>query len=246
MAGTSQFTIGTKTSCSDGPVGKLCRVIVDPIAEKVTHLVVEPEHRRDPNRLVPLDVVDAGADGIQLRCSRAEFEKLEAAEENQFIPATTGYEGYGYGPGQMGYWPYYGHGGGMGVAGLGMGGGMGVGGGVPAHTVTSDTLPLGEVDVRRGDPVHATDGEIGRVQGLVIDRGSCHVTHVLLQLDPLPRSGDVNQRLAESGDLVNHLLVGVVEHLVRVLGRVERLVSLGRDDVVGSLEQAHEPVFLSG
>ena len=170
MAGTSQFTIGSEASCSDGAVGKLSRVIVDPVAEKVTHLVVEPEHRRDQGRLVPLDVVDAGADGIQLQCTRAEFEKLEPAEENQFIPATTGYEGYGYGPGQMGYWPYYFH-----------GGGMGVGGGVPAHTVTSDAVPLGEVDVRRGDPVHATDGEIGRVQGLVIDRGSCHVTHVLLQ-----------------------------------------------------------------
>ena len=181
MADTSQFTIGSEASCSDGAVGTVSRVIVDPVAEKVTHLVIEPEHGRDPGRLVPLDLVDGAADGIRLRCSRAEFEKLEPAEENQFIPATNGYEGYGYGPGQMGYWPYYGHGGGMGVAGLGMGGGMGVGGGVPAHTVTSDTLPLGEVDVRRGDPVHATDGEIGRVQGLVIDRGSCHVTHVLLQ-----------------------------------------------------------------
>jgi hypothetical protein len=116
MAGTSQFTIGSEASCSDGAVGKLSRVIVDPVAEKVTHLVVEPEHRRDRGRLVPLDVVDAGADGIQLRCTKAEFEKLEPAEENQFIPATTGYEGYGYGPGQMGYWPYYFHGGGMGVA----------------------------------------------------------------------------------------------------------------------------------
>jgi hypothetical protein len=40
---------------------------------------------------------------------------------------------------------------------------------------------LGEVGVRRGEPVHATDGELGRVQGLVIDRASHHVTHVLLQ-----------------------------------------------------------------
>jgi hypothetical protein len=35
--------------------------------------------------------------------------------------------------------------------------------------------------VQRGDPVEATDGDIGRVQGLVIDRGTRHVTHVLLQ-----------------------------------------------------------------
>ena len=47
--------------------------------------------------------------------------------------------------------------------------------------VTTEAVPLGEVAVHRGDPVHATDGDIGRVQGLVIDRGSGHVTHVLLQ-----------------------------------------------------------------
>jgi sporulation protein YlmC with PRC-barrel domain len=69
----------------------------------------------------------------------------------------------------------------MGVAGLGVGGAVGLGGGTPSQVVTSDTIPLGEVDVRRGDRVHATDGEIGRVQGLVIDPSSRHVTHVLLQ-----------------------------------------------------------------
>jgi hypothetical protein len=181
MADTSQFTIGAEASCSDGAAGKVCRVIVDPVAEKVTHLVIEPEHRRDPERLVPVALVDGAAGEIRLRCTSAEFEKLGPAQENQFIPATTGYEGYGYGPGQVGYWPYYGLGGGMGVAGLGLGGGIGVGGGTPSRVVTSDTVPLGEVDVRRGEPVHATDGDIGRVQGLVIDRSSCHVTHVLLQ-----------------------------------------------------------------
>jgi sporulation protein YlmC with PRC-barrel domain len=181
MAGTSQFMIGTEASCSDGAVGKVSRVIVDPVAEEVTHLVVEPDHRRDPGRLVPLDLVDDAAGGLLLRCTRAEFEQLDSAQESQFIPATSGYEGYG--PGQAGYWPYYGLGAGMngmGMAGVGVGGGMGPGG-VPAHTVTSDTVPLGEVDVRRGDPVHATDGDIGKVQGLVIDPVSRHVTHVLLQ-----------------------------------------------------------------
>jgi sporulation protein YlmC with PRC-barrel domain len=179
MAGTSQFTIGTEASCSDGAAGQVSRVIVDPLAEKVTHLVIEQEHRRGFGRLVPLDLVDATAGEIRLRCTRAEFEKLAPAQETQFIPSTSGYGGYGYLPDQVGYWPYYGLGGGVGVAGLGIGGGIGAG--APAQMVTSDTVPLGEVEVSRGDPVHATDGDIGRVQGLVVDPSSRHVTHVLLQ-----------------------------------------------------------------
>jgi len=47
--------------------------------------------------------------------------------------------------------------------------------------VTVDSVPSGEVDVRRGLTVCATDGEIGQVQGLVVEPGGHHVTHVLLQ-----------------------------------------------------------------
>ena len=43
-----------------------------------------------------------------------------------------------------------------------------------------DRVPVGEVAVRRGEHVHATDGHIGRVKGLVIDPADHHVTHFLL------------------------------------------------------------------
>src|SRR5450756_903089 len=170
MADTVQFTIGTEASCTDGAVGKVSRVIVDPVAEKVTHLVVEPGHGRDSGRLVPLDLVGGAGGEVRLHCTRAEFEKLDSAEESQFLPATSGYGGYGYGYGQVGYWPYY-----------GLGGSMGMGIGLPAQIVTTDAVPPGEVDVRRGESVHATDGDIGRVAGLVIDPRSGLVTHMLLQ-----------------------------------------------------------------
>jgi len=39
MADTAEFTIGAEASASDGPVGKVSRVIVDPVAEALTHLV---------------------------------------------------------------------------------------------------------------------------------------------------------------------------------------------------------------
>src|ERR1700722_3530502 len=99
MADTAQFTIGTGVSCSDGPVGRVSRVIVDPVAEKVTHLVVTPGYRRDLGRLVPLDLVEGTAGEVRLCCTGAEFEQLEHALETRFVPATSGYDGYGYGRG---------------------------------------------------------------------------------------------------------------------------------------------------
>lgn len=174
MADTTQFTIGTEAACSDGVVGTLSRVIVDPVAQTLTHLVVDPEHERNRGRLVPLDLVDAAAGEIRLRCTKAEFEDLAPAEETQFIPATDPYDGYG--PEQIGFMPYYGLGGGMIVPGVTPGGGD-----IAPQVIVNDAVPLGEVEVRRGDCVRATDGDIGHVQGLVIDPGSRHVTHVLLK-----------------------------------------------------------------
>jgi sporulation protein YlmC with PRC-barrel domain len=175
MADTEQFTIGTPVSGSDGAIGKLVRVVVDPIARVVTHLIVEPEHGIEPpNRLVPLSLVDSvSTDEIRLNCTRAAFGQLESAEETKFLPGDPADPAYD--EQQMFTWPYYSlalEGGGFGAAGLG---------GAMPLALTYDKVPLGEVPVRRGEHVHATDGEIGRVQGLVIDASDHHVTHVLLQ-----------------------------------------------------------------
>jgi sporulation protein YlmC with PRC-barrel domain len=179
MSETMDFTIGSEVACSDGVCGDLNRVVVDPVARALTHLVVEPRHRRGTGRLVPIELVDSRANELRLRCTMSEFEALEDAEETHFLPGATG--AWGYEQGQMLSWPYYGlsMGGGMGMG--GMGGGMGTGGmGVGPHAVTTDRVPVGEVEVRRGEHVHATDGSIGRVQGLVVDPSDHHVTHVLL------------------------------------------------------------------
>jgi sporulation protein YlmC with PRC-barrel domain len=171
MANTTPFTIGADASCTDGVCGEVSRVVVDPVARAVTHLVVEPKGRQGLGRLVPLDLVDATEGEIRLRCTRAEFENLDAAEQTQFVPGTRGYAAYG--PEQVLSWPYSSLGGAASVEGDMVTG--------VSETVTYDTVPLGEVAVRRGEHVHATDGQIGQVEGLVIDARNHHVTHVLLQ-----------------------------------------------------------------
>jgi sporulation protein YlmC with PRC-barrel domain len=171
MAETEAVTIGAEASCTDGAAGEVTRVVVDPIARVVTHLVVEPKGRQGLGRLVPLDLVDGTGGEIRLRCTLVEFERLDSAEETQFLPGTRGYAEYG--PEQVVAWPWVSLGGTPGVPGEEVSG--------VSETVTFDTIPLGEVEVRRGEQVHATDGAIGHVEGLVIDPGNYHVTHVLLQ-----------------------------------------------------------------
>jgi hypothetical protein len=127
-----------------------------------------------------VDLVLSASQGITLTCTTSEFEKLDEAEETQFIPG--GSTRFGYGQGQMLSWPYYGLGGGLAVSGLG---GVAFAGttanGAPGgHVVTNDVVPGGEVLVRRGEHVNATDGAIGKVKGLVIRPGDHCVTHVLL------------------------------------------------------------------
>ena len=170
MAEMTPFTIGSDAHCADGACGEVIRVVVDPVARAVTHLVVEPEGREGLGRLVPLDLVEVTDGQIRLRCTLAEFEKLDSAEETQFVPGTRGYEAYG--PEQVMSQPWFSLGAGA-VPGETVSG--------ISETVTYDAVPLGEVEVRRGEPVHATDGTIGQVEGLVIDPGNHHVTHVLLQ-----------------------------------------------------------------
>ncbi len=175
MDETTPLVIGAGARCTDGACGEVSRVVVDPVARAVTHLVVEPAGRQGLGRLVPLDLVDSTGGEIRLRCTLAEFEKLDAAEETQFVPGTRGYAAYG--PEQVLAWPYSSLGGIDSVQGEIVSG--------ISETITYDTLPLGEVAVRRGDRVHATDGAIGHVEGLVIDPRNHHVTHVLLQEEHL-------------------------------------------------------------
>jgi hypothetical protein len=171
MAETTPFTIGSDAHCTDGVCGEATRVVVDPVAREVTHLAVEPKGREGLARLVPLDLVEVADGQIRIRCTLAEFAKLDPAEETQFVPGTRGYEAYG--PEQVLSWPYATYGADpAAVAGAVSG---------TSETVTYDTVPLGEVEVRRDEHVHATDGAIGQVEGLVVDPRNRHVTHVLLK-----------------------------------------------------------------
>jgi sporulation protein YlmC with PRC-barrel domain len=200
MPGMEQFTIGAEVSCTDGACGSLSRVVADPVARVVTHLIVEPRGGHAPARLVPLDLVDSAADEIQLNCTSAEFDRLDPAEETRFI--ADGMNVPNYRPTDVVFWPYYSYRGARG------------------DLVTSDTIPVGEVEVQRGEHVHATDGHIGQVEGLVIDPDSHGVTHVLLQEGHLWGRKDVVIPISAVTRLADRIEVSLSKQQVQDLSPV--------------------------
>src|SRR5947209_12738903 len=82
--------IGSRVDAVDGACGELVRVIIDPVAQKVTHLVVASRHTPAQGHLVPIDLIDsAEADEIRIHGTVESFQQLDFAQDIQFMPAST-------------------------------------------------------------------------------------------------------------------------------------------------------------
>jgi sporulation protein YlmC with PRC-barrel domain len=180
MAGKMPFRIGADASCSDGACGQVSRIIVEPSAREVTHLVIDQKNRNGLGRLVPIDLVDAASGQIRLRCTLAEFQALRPAQETEVVPDLdpTGTQDSQQDPSRRGGFVPLSPGG---FGAFGVGSVRGPDRPEAPQEVTVDSVPAGEVEVHRETSVCATDGEIGQVQGLVVEPGGRLVTHVLLQ-----------------------------------------------------------------
>lgn len=164
------FRIGADASCTDGACGQVSRIVINPVAREVTHLAVDPKHRHGPGRLVPVDLVDATTGQIRLRCTLAEFQRLRPAQATESVRDLdpTGHPDNT--PNQV-KWR---------LGPLGVQVARDLGGPEAPQQATVDYIPSGGADIRRDLTVCATDGEVGQVQGLVVEPGGHQVTHVLL------------------------------------------------------------------
>lgn len=173
----TEYTLGATASCTDGVCGVVSRTILDPAARAVTHLVIVPRHHHADGRLVPVELIEATAGEIRLRCTLDEFVRLDPAEEVEVV----GDDGYGGGYGQAESVQGYGNVGSMGVGGAASGLGIGASLGHSTPVIVSHAVPLGETEVERHESVHCVDGEIGKVEGFIVSPADHQVTHVLLQ-----------------------------------------------------------------
>lgn len=151
--------------CVDGPAGRSSAVIIDPVEQRVTHIVVRNDQfARARRRLVPVErIKETGPDLIRLDCSKSELAQMEPFIAKRYVQKEareypTSFYG-GEGPSYMKAYVFA----------------------AEVAPVEVERVPPGELAIHRSAEVHATDGRIGRVDEFLVDPASRQITHLVLR-----------------------------------------------------------------
>lgn len=184
-----EIPLEAQVECTDGVCGRSVYVLIDPLIDQVTHVVVRADSPPNTEYMVPLDVVSATIDEtIQLSCSKAELGQMDPFVQTEFVEEKVlDYAGYGGGGGMYGIGTYY-----------------------YRPYVTSEVtvqvpvehlqIPLGELAVRRGNRVEATDGYVGKVDEFVVSSDNGHINYLIMREGHLWGKRDVIIPLSAMGD----------------------------------------------
>ena len=141
---------------------KLCGtstyVVLKPITEQVTHLVVKQKQAPHTERLVPIVlVVETTPHRIELRCSEQDLVEMEPFFESDFVEVKIPrYPG----PFLVGAYAIP---------------------DIERVQVKREHVPAGELAVQPGARVEATDGHVGQVDEFLVDPLDEHITHLVLR-----------------------------------------------------------------
>ncbi len=159
-----EIPINAEVSCSDGICGETTCVIVDPVSEQITHVVVEESQGKYTEHLVPIaQIAETTPRQIQLRCTQAELAATPNFVERQFKRVPMPF--ISYPTEHYLVWPYV----------------IPDGGGMALASVRHELILSNELALHRGSWVKALDGHVGEVDEFIVDPTDGHITHLILR-----------------------------------------------------------------
>ncbi len=185
-----EIPLQAQVECTDGICGHSVYILIDPVIDQVTHLVVRKTSSPNTEYLVPVELLsETIANTIRLRCSKAELEQMAPFVKTTLVekklsdsyPSYTGRYGPGMEPSYSGRYS----------------------GSVRTVHVPVEFLqiPAGELGVRRGTRVKATDGYVGHVDEFVVNPENRRITHMIVREGVLWGQKDVVIPLSAMGDM---------------------------------------------
>jgi hypothetical protein len=169
-----RLELGTSVRCTDGKLGELADVVIDPAGKRLTHVVVRGHGKLGVARLVPIALVQPdGERGVALRCSIDEACALEPVQDFAYLkldelpPPDPNWD---VGIEHVLATPSYPT---SDVANFGYAYEENV-------SISYDRVPKGTVEIRRSSTVSCADGEpVAHVVGFAVDSLG-QITHLLL------------------------------------------------------------------
>jgi osmotically-inducible protein OsmY/sporulation protein YlmC with PRC-barrel domain len=162
--------IGAPVYARDGRYGMLDKVVVDPHARRVTHVVVRQGWLLTEDRVIPIERVErAEPDGVYLDAAAAELDQYPRYREEAFVEPLEGWEPLEpYSTADALFWgrPY------IGVAPPVL---------PTVEHVVAAGVPEGEIVLRRGADVFYEDGVVGSLDHVLFDPTRGVVTHLVVQ-----------------------------------------------------------------
>jgi hypothetical protein len=172
--------LNAEVRCADGLCGRSTYVIVNPVTRKVTHVVVEERAFPHTEYLAPLELVaESTPTLIRLSCTARDLIALDSFVDVEFVPGEP-FSDDDYAGEEVFLWPYA----------------LPDAGGIPEE---HERIPPGELAVRRGVRVEATDGHVGRVDEFLVDPESELITHLILREGHLWGQKDVTIPVSQIG-----------------------------------------------
>ena len=164
-----EIPINTQVECTDGICGHSVCVLINPVNDQVTHLVVKTDSSPNAEYIVPVELMaETISDTIRLNCSQADLEMMDPFIKTAYIEEQVPESDYRQNSGlaQMGsfyYQPYV----------------------IPEKTVyesvENQQIPPGELALHRSARVEATDGDVGHVDEFVVSPENGKITHLVMR-----------------------------------------------------------------
>ena len=153
--------LNVDVQCTDSVCGQSTYVIVNPSSKRVTHVVVREQLFPHTEYLVPVELIhESTPERILLHCTSQELATLDPFVETEYVEG--GLAELEYNEDEYLMLPYV----------------------FPENEripVEYERIPPGELAIRRGAHVRATDGRVGRVDEFLIDPANEHITHLVLR-----------------------------------------------------------------
>lgn len=206
-----EISLNAQVECQEAAswqaVGRSVSVLINPVLDQVTHVIVKETNFPNVEYLVPVEVVsETTAETLRLNCSQAELEGMALFIKTTFIEKTipAGSLGAGgggmYGMGAYYYMPYV----------------------TPEITVQvpveHQQIPPGELAIFRGAHVEATDGPVGKVDEFVINPENGNITHLVMREGHLWGKKDVIIHVSAIAELrEGTVFLNLDQHQVEIL-----------------------------